>query len=185
MNGQDDRIVCMYMKPADVTELAKFYAILRRTLKLRTILTKWTSAYTHKYIENNWPDTMTTKSLGEQYFIRKRREVTIAFQYLKLLQTGDNKLFSVFTDHRTSCNQLNLQSGRGNWEEEQKTTNEKKPTPQQPPPQLTTTLSNAFFVQRDEENLMTGGFPDWLVPVKDGNVSHCTLQQRDLNEINS
>lgn len=62
MNRWDYRIVCMHIKAADVTELTKFYAILR-TLKLRTILTKRTNAHIHKYIENYWTDTKTAKSL--------------------------------------------------------------------------------------------------------------------------
>lgn len=65
MSVLDDRIVCMSIKPPDVTDLTKFYVILRTTLKTRTALLNWTNAHAHKYIGNNWPDTNTTKSLGE------------------------------------------------------------------------------------------------------------------------
>lgn len=136
MSGLDARIVCMCIKPADVTELTKFYAILRTTLKIRTILMKWTSHICVHMHTNIWGTTSQTPTLQKVWggiaFYQKKKRDDNSLPVCDVV-TDRWQLFPVFTDHRTSCNQLNLQSVREDWGKNPK------------PVAITTTLSNAFL----------------------------------------
>lgn len=63
MNGLDKRILCMRIKPADVTKLNKFLCNFKNNFKNQNYLDELDNARANKHIGNNCLDTNTT-SLG-------------------------------------------------------------------------------------------------------------------------